>query len=149
MEPLVPLLGTWTGRGRGDYPTIEPFDYDETVIFSHLGKPSFIYQQRTRSPVDGRPLHAESGFWRLPNPEWVEIVLAIQSGLVEIDEGPFRNGTMQLRSTAMAGTATAKSVTEVERDITIDGDTLRYAVRMAAVGESMAIHLEAELKRVE
>src|SRR6185369_6394137 len=93
MEPLAPLLGTWTGRGRGDYPTVDAFEYEESVTFSHVGKPSFMYQQRTRSPVDGRPLHAEFGFWRLPKPDWIEVVLAIQSGIVEIDEGTLRLGT--------------------------------------------------------
>ena len=150
MEPLVPLLGSWTGRGRGDYPTVKPFDYDETITFTHVGKPFFEYQDRTWNPADHRPLHTEKGYWRLRDPEWVEMVMAYPSGIVEIAEGPLLPAPtrIELKSVTMAGTSTAKSVTAVERDFVLDDDTLRYVMRMAAVGEGMGFHCEGELKRV-
>lgn len=143
------LLGTWSGRGHGEYPTIEPFDYEETVTFSHVGKPFLAYTQRTKHAVDGRPLHAETGYLRQPVPGLIEFVLTHPTGIVEVQEGTFERGVLTLRSSAVVGTATAKRVDAVERKITLAHDELHYEVLMAAVGVPMTHHLSAALRRQE
>jgi hypothetical protein len=64
IAPLSFLLGRWRGTGKGDYPTIKPFNYFQEVTFSHIGKPYLIYNSRTwRLAEDehGEPMKDENG----------------------------------------------------------------------------------------
>jgi hypothetical protein len=148
VVPLSFLLGRWAGEGEGSYPTIEPFQYGEEITLSHVGKPFLAYAQRTWSLDDGRPLHAETGYWRCSSPTRVEIVVAHPTGVVEVSEGPLTATSVVLSSETVAGTGTAKKVTAVVRRIDVEGDRLGYELDMAAVGVALTPHLRATLHRV-
>src|SRR6478609_7628021 len=119
IAALAALLGTWSGRGEGEYPTIQPFGYLEEVTFGHVGKPFLVYGQRTKAADDGRPLHAETGFLRMPSPDRVELVLAHPNGITEIQEGTLAiDGStlqMDLMATAIGLSESAKHVTALCR----------------------------------
>ena len=149
---LAPLLGTWEGSGTGEYPTIDDFAYLESITFGHVGKPFVAYTQRTRHPETSAPMHAETGYLRVPRPGSIEIVMAQPTGLAEIYEGAVVGGDVPLvidaRSTSINATSTAKEVTITERTISVTGDDLHYTFRMAAVGQPLQHHLSATLHRV-
>ena len=148
VAPLAGLIGTWSGGGRGEYPTIDPFEYLETVTISHVGKPFLAYHQRTQHASTRQPLHTEVGFWRMAGPGQVELVVAQPTGLVEVLAGRIESGTIRLRSTLVGRTSTAKEIAEVERDFTLLGETISYSLRMSAVGHELTHHLSGELRRV-
>ena len=161
LEAVAPLLGTWSGRGHGEYPTIPSFDYVETITFGHVGKPFLAYTQRTRAATPGEdggggglPLHAESGFWRFPSSGRVELVLAHPTGITELDEGTIAvddDGTIvvDVASVDVSLSSTAKPVVAIERTFRLHGDQIDYSVRMAAVDQPLQHHLAATLARVD
>lgn len=82
-RPFAHLLGTWRGAGKGFYPTINDFEYNETLRISAVpNKPFFRYEQRTTSP-DGAPMHQELGYIRFLGGDEVEFVLAQPTGQAE------------------------------------------------------------------
>lgn len=148
---LAPLLGTWAGAGAGEYPTIASFGYREEITIGHVGKPFLTYSQRTRATDDGRPLHAETGYLRVPAPGRIELVVAHPTGVTEIDEGTLvvdGDGlSIEVASTSIGLTGSAKSITALSRSFQLAGDQLTYRVAMAAVGEPLTHHLAATLRR--
>ena len=147
---LAPLLGTWAGTGSGEYPTITSFDYLEEVTFGHVGKPFLAYSQKTRAADDGRPLHAETGYLRVPAPGRIEWVLAHPTGITEVLQGTLSTDgefVLDVATTDIGRTDSAKEVDALRRWYRLDGDTLSYNVRMAAVGFPLRHHLAAVLHR--
>ncbi|MEX0835133.1 MAG: FABP family protein [Nitriliruptor sp.] len=166
LAPIAGLVGSFSGEGRGDYPTIDPFTYRETVTVGHVGKPFLAYAQRTSHPETGAPMHAESGYLRLVPPSTsaagvgvdpdggtrVEFVLAHPTGLVEVEEGGLivdASGvaTFDLSTTTVGRAGTAKDVREVRRRFVLDGDVLTYDVWMAHADTPLTHHLAAVLRR--
>ncbi|MHB8489582.1 MAG: heme-binding beta-barrel domain-containing protein [Candidatus Dormibacteria bacterium] len=144
---LAELLGDWYGEGEGRWLAGEPFHYREWVSFGHNGKPFVSYSQRTSARDDGRPLHAEAGYWRALGEGAVEVAIAHPIGVVEIEAGRWNGNRLTLRTATVECTPTAKTVTGLQREFEIDGDVLRYRLRMATDGGEPRPHLTAELRR--
>ena len=151
LRALAPLLGAWQGRGSGEYPTIEPFDYLEQVTFSHVGRPFLIYGQKTKAAADGLRCMPRPVIFAYRDPAEVEFVLAHPSGITEIEVGTFTadGATIELEMTAaqIGLTPTAKEVTALGRRFRLDGDELSYSLQLGAVGQPLQHHLAAVLHR--
>ena len=147
LEPVQFLLGTWSGSGTGAYPTIDDFAYREEVTFSHNGRPTLAYSQKTWTPDEGSPMHSEVGFWRPQRDGRMEVVLAHPFGVTEILEGHLTGRTIDLKSTTLSSTSSAKTIGAVTRRYTCTGETLSYEIEMAAAGQPLQYHLRAELQR--
>lgn len=149
LDPLRGLIGTWRGLGRGEYPTIESFEYTEEVTVTETGKPFLTYAQRTWSP-EGRPMHVETGYLRVPGDGTIEFILAQPTGQTELAEGTLTAGTdgftADLRS-RVVNSATAKPVAATERTLRLVGDELTVTFAMAAAGQPMTHHLRSVLTR--
>ena len=149
--PVAWLLGTWGGRGHGDYPTIDAFQYGQELIFTQDGRPFFHYMSRAwivdEAGEKVRDAALETGFLRCQPGGKVELLLAHNTGFVEIWYGDASDGKLDLTTDAVARTETAKEYVGGKRLYgNVEGDLL-YAYDMAAMGQPLQPHLWARLVR--
>ncbi|GHH52775.1 FABP family protein [Streptomyces candidus] len=153
LAPVLGLLGTWSGRGSGEYPTLaEDFTYAQEVTFSHDGRPFLHYEARAwLIDADGTPLRPsarESGWWRLRPDGRIEALITQPTGIAEIAIGHAAEGTVDLATREVALAPTAKQVDATRRRYTLTDDgTLAFVHDLAAVGQPLQHHLAAQLHR--
>lgn len=151
--PLAFLLGRWEGRGRGEYPTIEPYEFGQEVIFSHNGNPFLYYTSRSwlidEEGTAVRPLAMETGFWR-PQPEGkLEVVLVHPTGVAEVWYGRVNQTKIEMATDVVARTPTAKDYSAGQRLYGLVEGALLWTFDMAAEGHELQPHLWGRLERAE
>ena len=157
VAPLAWLLGTWHGDGRGDYPTIEAFGFEQEVAFAHDTRPFLHYFSRTWVLDDEGarvgPGALETGFLRPAGnaPEGkgiaVELVLAHPTGYAEIWYGTAVGPRITLTTDVVARTVTAAEYTAGQRMYGLVEGSLMYAIDQAAEGQPMQSHTWGKLNR--
>jgi hypothetical protein len=152
LVPLAWLLGNWHGNGRGEYPTIEPFTYEQDVVFAHDTRPFLHYFSRAWvTDGEGNRLRngaLETGFLRPVADNGVELVLAHPTGYAEVWYGTIDGPRLTLTTDIVARTQTAKEYTAGQRMYGLVDSDLMYAFDMAAQGQPLQSHLWGQLKRV-
>jgi hypothetical protein len=68
--------------------------------------------------------------------------------LTEVAEGGLDGTSFALSSTDVGRTTTGLTTTSVIRRYDVDGDVMHYRTDMATDDTAMALHLEAELRRI-
>jgi len=154
VQKLLPFVGVWRGRGAGEYPTIDSFEYAQEIRISHDGRPFLNYESRawlvTPEGEPIRPAFREVGWWRPAGDSTSEIeaLFCAPTGIMELYIGRVDGVKLEMSTDAVLRTATAKEVTAGQRLYGIVDRDLLYAQGMAAVGQPMTDHLAARLARV-
>ncbi|KAF9437158.1 THAP domain-containing protein 4 [Entomortierella beljakovae] len=120
-RPLEFLIGTWSGKGKGFFPTIPTFEFFEELNFTRdpAGRPVIAYNQKTKRAIAGEseaqlvpgpPLHAECGFIRLPgwSEEECELILSQPTGVASVEVGKIVGTTVSWESTGIIRSPKAK-----------------------------------------
>jgi len=148
LAPLAFLLGTWEGDGEGEYPTIDPFPYRESIEIGHVGD-AYLTLIESSWSGDGAAIHLERGFIRPGADGEVELTLAHPLGLVEVAHGrPVGSSITFVAGPGDVGrTHTGLDVVGLERRYRVEGDVMTYEVDMATERTAMTIHLRGWLHR--
>ena len=151
LNPLAWMVGTWRGKGRGDYPTIDSFEFAQEVVFNHDGRPFLSYYSRSWIlDSEGeilRPGGSETGFWRIKPGNVLEVVLAHNTGIAEGWVGTFDGPKIQLVLDQGYSAPTAKIVTEGARLYGLVAGELFFAYDMATNSQELQAHIWSSLER--
>ena len=165
LVPVAWLLGTWHGNGKGEYPTVEAYGFEQEMVFAHDGRSFLHYFSRTWvTDAEGQrvgPGDLETGFLRLGGDHaalegdgapaegrQVEMVLAHPTGYAEIWYGAVDGARLTLATDVVARTSTAQDYTAGQRMYGLVDDDLMYACDIAAHDQPMQSHTWGRLTRV-
>ncbi len=148
---VAELVGTWTGTGSGQYPTIESFRYRETTeIVERDDHPALRFEQRAyRLTADGEVVsHWETGLLRLSSDGSARLHDA-QGGRSETMAGHWRrDGRAWLISLTSTGYAGDDRVVASTREFRVRPAELEYEMRMETTAtRRMSLHLSATLSK--
>ena len=126
LYPLAWLVGTWRGKGRGEYPGITPFQFAHEVTFNHDGRDFLNYYSRSWILDEKDEIvsasESEVGFWRTKP----KIQLAMDQGY---------------------SSPSSKIVTAGSRLYGLVEGELFFAYDMAAEGQTIQAHIWSTMER--
>ena len=153
LNPLAWIVGTWRGKGHGEYPGIEPFQFAQKVTFGHDGRPFLTYSSTSWIIDDNneiiRPAASETGFWRVKPENKLEVVISHNTGITEGWVGIFDGPKIQLAMDQGYSAPTAKIVTAGSRLYGLVEGELFYAYDMATNGHPLQAHIWSTMPRSE
>ena len=151
LMPLAWLVGTWRGKGRGEYPNVPGFQYAQEVSFNHDGRPFLNYFSRSwiidENDEIMRPAASEVGFWRIKENNVLEVILAHNTGIAEGWVGLVQGAKIQLAMDQGYSAPSAKIVTAGSRLYGLVEGELFISYDMAAQGQTLQAHLWSSLER--
>ena len=151
LMPLAWLVGSWRGKGRGEYPNVPGFQFAQEVSFNHDGRPFLNYFSRSWIIDENneiiRPAASEVGFWRVKENNVLEVLLAHNTGIAEGWVGVVKGAKIQLEMDQGYSSPSAKIVTAGSRLYGLVEGELFTSYDMAAQGQTLQAHLWSSLER--
>jgi hypothetical protein len=151
LMSLAWLVGTWRGKGRGEYPNVPGFQFAQEVSFNHDGRAFLNYFSRSWIIDENdeiiRPAASEVGFWRIKEKNVLEVLLAHNTGIAEGWVGLVQGAKIQLAMDQGYSSPTAKIVTAGSRLYGLVEGELFTSYDMAAQGQTLQAHLWSSLER--
>lgn len=153
LYPVAWMVGKWGGKGMGEWPGVEKFEYVQEVTFRHDGRPFLEYSSKSWI-IDGegnhiRPGASECGYWRIKPNKVIELVLAHSTGISEGWLGKISDDrpAIQLALDHAYIAPTAKQVNDGARLYGLVEGQLFTSYDMAAPGKELQAHLWSSLER--
>ena len=131
LMPLAWLVGSWRGKGRGEYPNVPGFQFAQEVSFNHDGRPFLNYFSRS---------------WIKEN-NVLEVILSHNTGITEGWVGIVSGAKIQLAMDQGYSSPSAKIVTAGSRLYGLVEGELFTSYDMAAEGQTLQAHLWSSLER--
>lgn len=151
LVPLAWLLGTWRGRGHGEYVDMDRFQFAQEMVFSHDTRNFLTYYSRTWLVDDQgeilEPAGVETGFWRVENEGVVEVLIANGAGQAQGWVGRFEGARIQLALDHNYASPTSTAIEQGHRLYGLVEGELFWAYDVAAGGHELQPHLWATLQR--
>jgi len=155
ISDLTYIAGTWEGSGHAEYPTIQPIDYREELIFT-LNKKDLVihYEQRTwiksSDERNNEPIFWESGFFIDKNNGLFDLVSAQKTGRMEILRGSARRidkNSIELPLTSISIVNDSRMIRS-GRVYTFSKNVLQYELKMSTTANvSYQRHLMGRLTK--
>ena len=153
LYPVAWMVGKWGGKGMGEWPGSEKFEYVQEVTFRHDGRPFLEYSSKSWI-IDSegnhiRPGASEAGYWRVKPNKVIELVLAHSTGITEGWLGKISDDrpAIQLALDHAYVAPTAKGVTDGARLYGLVEGQLFTSYDMAAMGKELQAHIWSSLER--
>lgn len=154
VAPISWLIGKWESiSAEGNYPTIKPFKYSETIEFKSVGQPMLNYESNAYNIETKKPMHLERGFLYIkPSTNELSFQVAHNFGLTTVEGGIVIGNKINLKANQIGRMSFAKdpSVVALEREILLqENGTLQILVSMATTNTSLTNHLKVVYKKVD
>ncbi len=163
LEPLLWLKGSWTGKGFGQFPTIEDFVYEDEMEFEvdpvgYRDEPLILFEEKAWVFEGDKRIfkHWETGYFKPTNDGRVHFYVCHNTGRVEVSYGTFselnrdkRSFKLVLESDYVRNEEGLKKTLSSTRAFTFKDNMLEAAQAMSTEDlPANASHLKSLMHRV-